>query len=101
MENKKETKEESKPTEDTGDGDKSSTTPTIDAARKENERMEANMKKKEELLEREEAIQSRRELGGGSEAGQQPVAPKKLTDQEYAEALQRGEVNPMKEDGFN
>ena len=60
--------------------------------------------KKEKLLEREEKLQDRKEalqsLGGGSPAGTKPAAPTKLTDTEYAEALERGEVNPLKEDGL-
>ena len=75
--------------------------PLIEAAQK------ANAEKKE-LLDREEALQSRKEkfesdrlLGGNTEAGVQTPPVKKLTDVEYAEALERGEVNPMKEDGFN
>ncbi len=63
--------------------------------------------KKEELLEREEKLQARKEkleasriVGGQAEAGVVPEKPAKLTDTEYAEALERGEVNPLKEDGF-
>ena len=64
-------------------------------------------KKKEELLEREEKLLDRKEklaaeelVGGRAEAGQPAEKPKELTDTEYAEALERGEVNPLKEDGF-
>ena len=64
---------------------------------------EAN-KKKEELLEREERLQAKKEtlqaLGGGSDAGTKPEKPVEQTDTEYAEALERGEVNPLKDDGI-
>ncbi len=101
MDEEKETKEEeSKPTEDTGEGDKPATTPVIDNANEAAERLEAANKKQEELINKQEELDAKRRLGGGSEAGQQPVPEKKLTDIEYCEALQRGEVNPMKEDGF-
>lgn len=72
----------------------------VDEIRKEREAMDETNKVKADLLAREEAMMAKRELGGGSEAGAQPIPEKKMTDVEYAEALQRGEVNPMKEDGF-
>lgn len=37
---------------------------------------------------------------GGQAKMTAPVVPTKKTDAEYAQALMRGEVNPMKEDGF-
>jgi len=57
----------------------------------------ANLEKEEKLLERKEALNA---LGGQSPAGTKPEAPKEMTDTEYAEALQRGEVNPLKQDGI-
>ena len=56
-----------------------------------------NLEKEEKLLERKEALNA---LGGGSPAGTKPEPPKRMTDTEYAEALERGEVNPLKEDGL-
>ena len=104
MDEKLEKKEENnKPEEeskDTTDGNKYETTPVIERAREERERLETANKKKEELLDREEAIMAKRELGGMSEAGMQAPKPKKLSDEEYAEKVQHGEVNPLKDDGF-
>lgn len=62
--------------------------------------MEAVEKRTEELVERAEALKAEGMVSGTSEAGDKPPEKKKLTDQEYAEALERGEVNPLKEDGF-
>ena len=72
----------------------------VEDARIEREKMEEAMKKKEELLEREERILARKELGGRSQAGIPQPEKKEITDTEYAEALERGEVNPLKEDGL-
>ena len=95
---------------------KTETTPTEDTRTKEGkpefvkkaEEVAAEIKKQNEekgkLLEREEKLQDRKEaliaLGGGSPAGTKPEPPKRMTDTEYAEALERGEVNPLKEDGL-
>lgn len=95
--------EENKEEESTGDKDEGSkfeTTPIIERAREEREKLEAANKKKEELLNREEELIAKRALGGESEAGIPEQKPVKLTDKEYAEALERGEVDPLKEDGF-
>lgn len=71
------------------------------------EKKEELLKREEDLIEKEEAIMQRKEdlkekkqLGGNSEAGQ--ITPKKepLSPEEYSEALERGEVNPLKEDGY-
>jgi len=87
------------PTDD--NGGKYETTPVIERAREERERMEVENTRREKLLEREEALQARRELGGMSEAGlNAPKVPEKISDVEYSKKLLRGEVNPLKEDGI-
>ncbi len=63
----------------------------------ENDRRERMLEEENKVLDRKEALQA---LGGQSPAGTKPKKPEKLTDTEYAEALERGEVNPLKEDGF-
>jgi hypothetical protein len=68
-----------------------------DAAKTENDRKLEFLEREEKLMERKEALAA---LGGGSSAGSRPEKPKPLTDTEYAEALERGEVNPLKEDGL-
>lgn len=77
-------KEVTTETEDTGS--KFETTPIIERAREEREKMEIANKKKEELLDREERIMAKRELGGMSEAGQTPVK-KEETDKEYSDRI--------------
>lgn len=91
---------EKQTTTDTGEGDKPSTTPLIDEANEAAKRLEEANARKEELLAREEEIEYKKTLGGKSKAGTEPEKPKELTDTEYAEALERGEVNPLKEDGL-
>ena len=71
---------------------------SVAETQKEAEELKAkNLEKEEKLLDRKEALNA---LGGGSPAGTKPDKPEKLTDTEYAEALERGEVNPLKEDGL-
>lgn len=85
---------------DTKEGDKPETTPLIRQANEAAERLEQANKEKEKLLAREEEIEAKRTLGGKSEAGVQQEKPKPLSDVEYSKALQRGEVDPLAEDGF-
>lgn len=58
--------------EDSGTGNKPQTGNVLESIRRENERMEANLSKRERLVEREEQIAAARMLGGGTEAGQIP-----------------------------
>jgi len=69
--------------EDSGDGDKYETTPVIERARQENERMEKATEAQRIENDRAEAIMAKRALGGTSEAGQEPV--KKSDDEKWAE----------------
>jgi len=93
MVDEKEVVEEEPAAEDSGDGDKSETTELIE---QQNQRI-----KELETEKQQRAIDDgKKQLAGRAEAGSVPEKPKKLTDTEYAEALQRGEVNPLKEDGL-
>ena len=74
---------------------------TLDRADELIKRKKEENDRREKLLEREEALAERKAIGGQAEAGQEPPKEKKLSDKEYAEALERGEVNPMKEDGIS
>ena len=69
------------------DGAKFETTPVIERAREEREKMEAANVKREELLDREEAIMAKRELGGRAEAGGVKEKPKELSDTEYVDQV--------------
>ena len=61
------------------------------------------VKAKEELKaenERQEKIRAESLLGSSAGGHIEPKKAEPLTDVQYAEALERGEVNPLKEDGF-
>ncbi len=68
--------------------DKYETTPIIERARMEREKMEAANKFKEELLDREEAMMTRKALGGDSDAGQ-TQEKKEETPKEYNERINK------------
>ena len=70
---------------------------------------EAYKRRKEELDEIEKRVDKKTAdlkeiIDEANKSGKglmmKPEPPKKLSDTEYAEALQRGEVNPLKEDGL-
>lgn len=63
-------------------------------------RIEEANKKTEELLKRNEELAARNLLGGNTDAGTPEKKKEKLTDIEYYDAMTRGEVNPLKEDGI-
>lgn len=94
------TKGEEKPTEDSKEGVQPKVPKVVEQTNAAAERIEEANKKSEELLERAEELKAHQMLSGDAEAGSEPEKPKRLTDTEYAEALERGEVNPLKEDGF-
>ena len=70
------------------------------------ERMEKATAESKKENDRSEAAEVRRKLGGSSEAGSGPVKPKEdvRTEDEkasdYVTELKKGNVNPLKEDGF-
>lgn len=88
------------PTEDNDKGSEPKAASIIDNADKAAERLEAANKKQEELLNRQEEMMAKQRLGGSAEAGGQPPKEEPLSDIKYAEAMERCEVNPLKEDGF-
>jgi len=100
MDEQKSQAKEEQPAEDTGEGDKFQSTPVINSANKAAERLEQANRKQEELLKKQEELMARQALGGRSAAGEGKEEKKEMTEKEYAKALQRGEVNPLKEDGF-
>ena len=88
MDEKKETKEVKKEGEDkqtpegTGEGDKYETTPIIERAREEREKLEAAVKAQREENDRTEKIMARKALGGESPAGDKPES-KEESPHEY------------------
>ena len=90
---------EEKPEDSKDSGDKPESTPLIDKANASAERLEKATAEQKKENDRTEKLAADKAFGGSSEGGQQIEKPKKLSDTEYAEALERGEVNPLKEDG--
>lgn len=72
----------------------------IDEAREVVEEMKKENARREELLKKETELEAKRVFSGQAEAGAVAEKPARLTDTEYAEALERGEVNPLAEDGL-
>jgi len=54
----------------------------------------------EEQLKRKEILRAQAMQGGKSEAGEVPPKPVPLTAEQYAEKVNAGEANPLKEDGY-
>ncbi len=94
--------EEKKPEESTGDteeGNKSKEPQVIVNANAAAERLEKANEERARLLGREEELVARKLLGGRAEAGQSPVV-KEETALEYSKRVDKGEANPLKDDGF-
>ena len=70
--------------------------PQVEEAKKTVADFKAENEKREKLIEREEKLLARKEalnaLGGDSNAGSKPNAPKELTPAEYKAAIERGEI---------
>ncbi len=96
---KTEEKEPKKPADDSDEGSKPEVYKPIEDANLAAKRMEDANKEKRALLDREEELVAKRALGGTTEAGQQPVK-KEISDVEYANKVDRGEANPLKDDGI-
>ncbi len=82
------------------EGDKPKAASVVDEANTAAERLENIHKKIKEENDRTEDLLAKTALGGRAEAGIQKPKPKELTDIEYAEAVDRGEIDPLKNDGF-
>lgn len=87
-----EKKESEKSAGDNEEGNKPEVYKTIDDANLAAKRMEDANKEKRELLDREEELMAKRALGGGTNAGQEPVK-KEVSDEEYAKKALSGELN--------
>ena len=91
----KETAKETKPGVPEGDtkaGLQSETISELDRADQIAERQKRENDRREELLIREENLEARRAVGGGSEGGQ-PVEKKEISPSDYADAAIRGDLN--------
>ena len=102
-ENKKledEVKDKVGESKDTGDGDKPKTPQSIVDANLAAKRLEEANKKHAENLDRQEDMIARKILAGTTEGGSATEQPKKLDDKEYFDAMNKGDVNPFKDDGY-
>jgi len=93
---------EEKPIENISDGistEERKTPSMIDGAVLAAEELKKQNDRKEELLKREEEIETKRILGGRSNAGAAPIKETKPTAEEYHDKFLKGEANPLKDDG--
>ena len=90
-----EKKPEEKPTQDKDNGNKPKTTEPIDNANKAAERLELANKKKEELLDREEALMVQARLSGRSLAGGEKPKEESADEKWAKEAKERYEGTGM------
>jgi hypothetical protein len=79
--------------DDQDEGSKSATDEKV-------KQLNADTERINQAIAENENAKARQQLSGTAEAGTRTPKPKKLTNTEYAEALERGEVNPFKEDGL-
>ena len=84
---------EKETTDDKDAGDKSELSKETELANTAAERME-------QATEELKAAEAKARLGGIAVAGQPREKPKRLSDVEYAEKFDKGEVDPFKEDGY-
>lgn len=94
-----EKKKEEAPQEQIEGQSKETSTSLIEKAEAAADRIEAANAKQEEIVSRQEYLQAQKILGGKSDAGSAPEKPKRLTDAEYFEASERGEVDPFNDNG--
>jgi len=87
-------------TENTGARDKPQVYDKIDNANLAAKRMEDAAKQLKEQNDRTERLLMETKLSGKSEAGIKAEKPKPMSEVEYAEAMQRGEVDPLRDDGI-
>jgi len=99
-EKKAEGKEEQGTADDTDAGDKPEEFEDVAKLRAKNERMEKALEKQRELIAEQKELEAIETIGGKTDTGVKPPAPKKLSDEEYAEQVRLGLANPLKEDGF-
>ncbi len=77
-------------------GDKPKPNSLYERTNEATERLEKANAKTEDLLNRQEALYEKKQLGGMSEAGQQPPKKEEVSDKDYAEKAMSGEFNDKK-----
>lgn len=100
MDEEKQKTEDKKPEDsikDTDEGVQHETVSELDRADQIAERQKRENDRREKLLEREEALEARRAVGGGIERAPPAEKPKEISDKEYAEKALSGDLNVKKE----
>jgi hypothetical protein len=93
-----------KPTEESNEGlehvPEDSNLSIVEEAKKVRDEIKAENDRRETILKDEQKLRAEELLAGTGGGAVAPVEPKVLSDTEYAEAMERGEVNPLKDDGI-
>jgi len=97
MDEKETNKGTESPTETEDAGVQSETITELDRADQIAERQARENKRREDILDREEALAARKAVGGISEAGQQPVK-KEVDDEQYAKDVLSGKITNDKKE---
>ncbi len=77
--------------ESEGSADEKGEIETLEQMKKENNEMEAELKKKEELIKKRDELRARQAISGKS-ISQAPPKKKEISPKEYAAGLLRGEI---------
>jgi|TARA_R100000501_G_C2628714_1_gene123029 hypothetical protein len=91
------TEEQIKKEEEEGDSHEKSPIEKAEAAAA---KMEEQNKIMAENIQKLQELKANQILSGSADAGQTPAKKVPMTEIQYAEALQRGEVDPFKADGI-
>jgi len=94
-EEKKEEPKEEHTTDNSGERVQSETNSLLDRANETAQRLEEANKKTEELLNRQEQLMAKEALGGRSEAGKGSIKKEEISDEEFANKVLKGEINPL------
>ena len=81
-----------KPVENTQEGDKSKTVSELDRADQIAERQKRENDRREELINREEAIAARKAVGGIADAGKKEEVKEKKSNADYANEALSGNI---------
>jgi len=72
----------------------------VEEARKIRDDIKSENDRREKILEEDRKLRAESILGGTTGGAIPPVEPQEVTPKDYVDKLQKGEVNPLKEDGF-
>lgn len=90
---------EEQPADTSGEGIQLEAVSELDRADQIAERQKRENDRREQLIQREEALEARRTVGGQTEGGREPEKPKEESPTDYANRVMKGEANePRKEE---